>query len=55
MKIQNETVRKGKWIKVKHSTWRKLVILKLHLDVRSYDEVINFLINKYYRSMKVEV
>ena len=55
MNVQNENVRNGKNIKVRYSTWRKLALMKLHLGVRSYDDVIDYLINKYYESIKVEV
>jgi len=47
--------KRGEDIKILPETKKKLKLLKIHLGMRSYDEVINFLINKYYRSMKVEV
>jgi len=55
LNVQNENVRNGKNIKIRYSTWRKLALMKLHLGVRSYSDAIEFLINKYYESVRVEV
>jgi len=48
-------VRNGRTIKVTDDVLRTLAILKIYLGMRSYSDVIRFLIQKYYESVKVEV
>lgn len=50
-----ERVRDGVDIKILPETKMELKKLKNNLGVRSYSDVIEFLINKYYESVRVEV
>jgi len=48
-------VRNGVSIKLTNQTLYRLRLLKVRLGMRSYDEVINYLIESYVRGRSVEL